>query len=217
MSSIGLGTVSGCARNNGGSGSMGGSASAAGFASTAALGETTVGGITNSVTGLTTGLESVGNASGTVILSGTMGGVGAVVADWGGGSTVLVASLFSAGSADDADGADGTDGLSGSICAGCTGCMVRGFTFALFALVLLIDGDTDALLVTRACNDALKPPSICDARLAPPPVESPNKTINNTCNSIDKITNLPTSTRSRGGSASGETAYRRNGCKIWNG
>lgn len=187
---------------------MGGSASATGFTSTAALGTASEGEITNSVTGLTTGLESVGNASGTVILSGTMIGVGAKVVDWGGGSTVLVASLFSAGNADGADGTEGADGLSGSIRAGCG---VPGLA------LLFIDGDAGALLVTLACNDALKPPSICDARLGPPPVESPNKTINKTCNSIDKITNLPTSTRSRGGSASGDVAYRRNGCKIWNG
>ena len=186
FSSIGFGTVSGCWRGRGGSGSTGGTIS------TEALGVTSAGATTNSETGFTTDLDSVGNASGTRTFSGAACGVVAA-------GSALAASMDSTGAA---------DGFSGSIL---TGVEVRGFAFVLLTLVLCIDGADGAPLVTRACKDALKPPNICDARLGPPPLESPNKTTNSTCNNIDKITNLPTSTCSRGAPSSGATANRRNG------
>ena len=184
FSSIGFGTVSGCARGRGGNELTGGTISTFGAESTTGLAVTSAGASTNSETGFMTDLDIVGNASGTLTLSG-MGTVGDVTAA---GSAVA---LMGKGVDSNVDSAGAAEGFSGSIFKGMA---VPGFAFAPLAVVLFVADDAGALLVTRACNDALKPPSICDARLGPPPVASPNKTTSSTCNNIDKITNLPTST-----------------------
>lgn len=169
-----MGTASGRTRGSGGGDSTGGTASS--------VGKVSAGATTNSETGFTTGFEIVGSASGTLTFSGLLG-VDATADE--------IASVLS-GVAIDA--AEGTEGLSGSIFVGVAAFVERVFAFVAFAPLFFIGGAVVALLLTRACNEALKPPNICDARLGPPPVESPNKITNNTCRSIDKITNLPTST-----------------------